>query len=319
MAVVSATVRARPRRSRRSRDGAAAASAWARCRARCWRAPGPPRRCPARTPDGRARNCATIASFSSGSTLHVAYTRRPPGFTSVAAAARIDACLAASSATADSGCRHLRSGLRRSVPKPVHGASTSTRSILPARRLTLVSRSLASTCGWTFDKPGALQSRRQIGEALLRDVERVEAPLRAHQRAQQQRLAAGARAEIHHHVRALRRHDVADQLAALVLHFEPAVGEPGMLRERGAPGDADAQRRIGRGGGVEAVACQRCKRGVARRLQRIHAQVERRRRRPTHAPARCAPHRRRPRPAGPRASRAGRARPPAATRRAAAT
>ena len=71
--------------------------------------------------------------------------------------------------------RHLRSGLRRSVPKPVQGASTSTRSILPARRLTLVSRSCAITCGCTFDRSGAREARRELGEAVVRPRRRRRA------------------------------------------------------------------------------------------------------------------------------------------------
>jgi len=43
--------------------------------------------------------------------------------------------------------RHFRSGLRRSVPEPLHGASTRTRSILPASRLTRSSRSCAICAG----------------------------------------------------------------------------------------------------------------------------------------------------------------------------
>src|SRR5207249_378334 len=92
--------------------------------------------------EGRARaenRYAGQASLSSGRMLQVAYTSRPPGFTSRAAAARMRCCFWASSATASGPCRHLRSGLRRRVPKPLHGASTSTRSSLPARRLARVS------------------------------------------------------------------------------------------------------------------------------------------------------------------------------------
>src|SRR3569832_2960450 len=47
-----------------------------------------------------SRNCATIASFSSSSMLHVAYTSRPPGFTSLAAPARMELCFAFISAIA---------------------------------------------------------------------------------------------------------------------------------------------------------------------------------------------------------------------------
>ena len=105
-------------------------------------------------------------------------------------------CFAASSATAGPGWRHLRSGLRRSVPKPVQGASTRTRSILRARRLIFASRSFASSCGCTLDSPERASRGLRPREAPVVRVERVDAPLRAHQRAEQQRLAAGARAEV---------------------------------------------------------------------------------------------------------------------------
>ena len=74
---------------------------------------------------GAQRTASTIASFSSGSTLQVAYTSRPPGLTSVAAAARIARLLRSPArGSLSAACRHFRSGLRRSVPKPLHGAST---------------------------------------------------------------------------------------------------------------------------------------------------------------------------------------------------
>ncbi len=111
-----------------------------------------------------ARNCSTTSRFSWPSTLQVAYTSRPPGLSKSAAARRIARCFAASSSIACGDCRHLRSGLRRSVPRPLHGASTSTRSILPARRFTLMSFSLAMICGCTLDNP----ERFSLGARFLR-------------------------------------------------------------------------------------------------------------------------------------------------------
>ena len=211
------------------------------------------------------------------------------------------------------GCRHLRSGLRRSVPKPVHGASTSTRSILPARRFTLVSRSLASTCGCTFDSPERVEPRREVGEPLSRDVERVEASLRAHQRAEQQRLAAGAGAEIDDHVAAPRRDEVADELAAFVLHFEAAVGEPRMLRERRrgrrrecpAASTASASAAKPSAASAASAASRVAFSGLTRRSNGAGASHAR-------ASAMRVRRRRRRRPAAPTASREGRARRPAA-------
>ncbi|MNZ93413.1 hypothetical protein D3C78_1124760 [compost metagenome] len=100
-----------------------------------------------------------------------------------AALARMDACLTVSSAIASSDWRHLRSGLRRKVPRPEQGASTSTRSILPDRRLTRSSRSWAMAAGCTFDRPlrarrGLSASRRwpDTSNAYSRPVLRMLAP-----------------------------------------------------------------------------------------------------------------------------------------------
>ena len=93
-------------------------------------------------------------------------------------------CLATSSSTALGVCRHFRSGLRRKVPKPEHGASTSTRSILPASRFTRSSRSWAMAAGWTFDNP--LRAKRGLSasnrcaatsKAYKRPVLRMVAPI----------------------------------------------------------------------------------------------------------------------------------------------
>lgn len=87
-------------------------------------------------------------------------------------------------ATASGVWRHLRSGLRRSVPRPEHGASTSTRSILPARRLMRSSRSCAMATGCTLDRPlrasrGLSASSRcaDTSKAYSRPVERMAAPM----------------------------------------------------------------------------------------------------------------------------------------------
>ncbi len=124
-----------------------------------------------------------MKSFSSLRKLQVAYTRRPPPLTRRAAPSRMAACLTCSSAMAPGCWRHLTSGLRRSVPRPEHGASTSTRSILPARRLILASRSCAICTGCTFDRPlramrGLSLARRfsDTSNAYRRPVLRMMAP-----------------------------------------------------------------------------------------------------------------------------------------------
>ncbi len=70
------------------------------------------------------------------------------------------ACLTVSSSTDCGDWRHFRSGLRRNVPRPLQGASTSTRSILPARRLILASCSESISTGCTLDNP--LRARRGL-------------------------------------------------------------------------------------------------------------------------------------------------------------
>ncbi len=125
-------------------------------------------------------------------------------------------------------------------------------------------------------QPRARESRLEVGEPLGDDVECVETAMRAHQRAQQQRLASGAGAEIDDHVAALRRDQKADQLAALVLDLDRAVLQQRMLGELRPPGDPQPERRVGRRFGGDAERRQRAARGVTRRLQRIHAEVERR-------------------------------------------
>ena len=104
----------------------------------------------------------------------------------------------------------------------------------------------AISCGCTLDSPERASRGFRLARRFADDVERVEPPLRAHQRAQQQRLAAGAGAEVDDHVAAPRRDQVADELAAFVLHFDRAVGEQRVLRERRPAGDAQAERRVRR-------------------------------------------------------------------------
>ena len=124
-----------------------------------------------------------MASFSAGSRLHVAYTRRPPGFTRLAAALRMEAWVAFSCATLSGDWRSFRSGLRRRVPRPEQGASTRTRSILPASRLMRLSFSEANSCGCTLDSPerarrGLRLARRfsEISNAYRRPVDAIIAP-----------------------------------------------------------------------------------------------------------------------------------------------
>ena len=125
-----------------------------------------------------------MASFSAGNRLQVAYTSRPPGLSRRAALSRMACCLALSSATSSGDWRHFRSGLRRSVPRPEQGASTSTRSNLPFRRLMRSSRSCAMPTGCTLLRPlrasrGFSASSRcaDTSNAYSRPVLRMAAPI----------------------------------------------------------------------------------------------------------------------------------------------
>ena len=79
--------------------------------------------------------------------------------------------------------RHFKSGLRRSVPRPVHGASTNTRSNLPFKRFNLGSFSLVITCACKLDSPERLRRLpklfkrlSEISNAYKRPVLRIKAP-----------------------------------------------------------------------------------------------------------------------------------------------
>ena len=205
-----------PRRIRRSRACRARRAAAFRCRAGCSRASSsaaasPSRNCGAdgRGTRRRSRRSPRAAGCTSRRRAARRASRASPRRRGSRPASRV------SSASAASSCRHLRSGLRRSVPKPVHGASTSTRSALPASRLMRVSRSWAITSGMDVRQPRARKPRLHVREALVDDVERIQPTLRAHQRAERERLAAGAGAEVDDEVVALRRDEVRDQLARL--------------------------------------------------------------------------------------------------------
>jgi len=72
------------------------------------------------------KNAATWFSFSCGKSEHVAYTKRPPGFTRPHAFSKISCCTAISSSRLGPIVRQRISGLRRHVPVPLHGTSVRT-------------------------------------------------------------------------------------------------------------------------------------------------------------------------------------------------
>ncbi len=144
----------------------------------------------------------------------------------------------------------------------------------------MASRSVAMQLRVDVGQPRALQPQLEVGQALVDDVEGVEPALRAHQRPQQQRLAARAGAEVDDHVGAPGRDQVAHQLAAFVLHLDQSFQLQRVARQRGPAGDAQPERGIGRGLGGDARRRERRAHRLARGLQRVDPQVERRRRQP---------------------------------------
>ena len=134
--------------------------------------------------------------------------------------------------------RHLASGLRRHVPVPVQGASTSTRSkLLGMAPHPFVARALERPA---LDDAGA-GAAQPLGRALepMRgDVAGDEMPAIAHGRGERQGLAAGAGAEIDDAHARPRIDQQRRELRALVLHLDLAAFERVEDRERDALEDA---------------------------------------------------------------------------------
>ena len=188
------------------------------------------------------------------------------------------ACLAFSSATALGGLPQLEVGIAPQRAEPVHGASTSTRSILPRSRFTFASFSPAMRCGKTFESPERLRRGAEVREPLVGDVEGVEAARRIHRRAHLQRLAAGASAKST--TISPRRASTSmprSWLPSSCTSTAPSrnIGcwlSAGFSLQR-------ARRAASSAWGAPAIlSCsRRSSTRLARRLQRVHAQVERRR------------------------------------------
>ena len=172
--------------------------------------------------------------------------------------------------------RHLRSGLRRSVPKPLHGASTSTRSSLPASRLARASSS-PSTTVCTLVMPARAARGAERSQPLGRNVHRVDAARCRASASPRKRLAAGAGAVVGDHLAAPRRKQPGEQLAALVLHFDQAVGEQRVAVDRRLAGEAQPAGEYGVGFASMPSRRQPLPRSLAVDAREIDAQVERRR------------------------------------------
>jgi hypothetical protein len=109
--------------------------------------------------------------------------------------------------------------------------------------------------------------RLELAEPLVGHVEGVQAAGVAHQRAEQQGLAAGAGAEVDHHLAALGLEQEAQQLAAFVLHLEAAVEEERVLLQRRLALEAHRQRREAPRRAADAVGLELVDEGVAVELE----------------------------------------------------
>ena len=81
----------------------------------------------------------------------------------------------------------------------------------------------------------ARKTRLGPRQARCRNVKSIKTPGRAHQRPEQQGLAAGASAKIDHHFAATGCHQQSQQLAALVLYLDESVFELVPFVHRWAP------------------------------------------------------------------------------------
>ena len=98
--------------------------------------------------------------------------------------------------------RQRRSGWAASVPRPLHGGSTSTRSKGPSARATAASATLDAHAARAQPRAGRAQG---LGPARVRSTATISAPSAA-QRGQVRRLAARRGAEVEHALAGLRGH-----------------------------------------------------------------------------------------------------------------
>jgi hypothetical protein len=124
----------------------------------------------------------------------------------------------------------------------------------------------------------ARHARLQLGQALFRHVEGVQAAGIAHDGADGQRLAAGAGAEVDHHLAAARAQQLGQHLAALVLDFDRAFLEQRQVLQRRFLHDAQAGRGVRGRLGDDRRGGQLGDDLLAVGLQGVDAQVQRRRR-----------------------------------------
>ena len=162
--------------------------------------------------------------------------------------------------------QRAQAGARRVDQHPVNLAGEALDA-----RVVLADDALRRDIG----KTGPLQARPQVAEALLGNIERIDAPGRGHRGGNQQRLAAGASAKIDHHLAAPRLEQQAQQLAAFILHLNKPFDKRRMLRQRNLAFQAYTQWGKRRRGAFDALLGKACEYGIAFGLEGIDAQIER--------------------------------------------
>ena len=157
------------------------------------------------------------------------------------------------------------------APRPVQGASTSTRAAAPskgrsaspgARRSTPIARTLLA--------PARRARRRSSSSFDSTTSSAIDAAAAAEQAREAERLAARARAGVDDERPRRRRDELGHHLRGLVLHLEVAARE-GLRAERrasGRRGSMPLQRVPGRAGD-DALGAERGHAGLARRLERV--------------------------------------------------
>ena len=146
------------------------------------------------------------------------YTSAPPGPAPPAPAARIRSCRAASSPIASGRARQRRSGRDWSVPRPLHGGSTSTRSNGPSAAARRAVPHLDPHARGAQPRRRALERGGPARVALDRDD---LAPI-AHQRGQMRGLAARRGAQVEHPLARLGIEDPRDQHRGARLRLDRA-------------------------------------------------------------------------------------------------
>ena len=119
-------------------------------------------------------------------------------------------------------------------------------------------------------------ARRERGEPLRRDVQRIDAPGAPHQHRHRERFSTCSRAVIGHHLAAARCKQPGEQLAALVLHLDQPVAEQRMAVDGRLSRQADACRGIRCRRGCNFILAQASQHCVARHARYVDTQIERR-------------------------------------------